>query len=220
MKLINIAFFLLLVFVMSCQKKEVQLPVIEVPGITGIQNHSSIWVFFKVQNGDTLAILNKGNKILNTHWIFNIDKRLPMKKVVPHLIEMHKNRIKDSMHKKEGMQNYFSYADTALEQISLRLFSPINFVDRKPEYKDSKLLDSCLTEIEIMGDSVKIKNKTIALSGLNSLLSEQVCDSAKTPSVRLSYSESLAFQYYLQTKVYLSNWEISCDTTEYIFTVK
>ena len=220
MKLIRISFLMLLVFLMSCQKKEVQLPVIRIPGITEIQNHSSIWIFFMEQNGDTLAILNKGNKILNTHWIFNIDKRLPMKKVVPHLLEMQENKNKDSMHKKEGMLNYFSYADTAREQISLTLFSPINFVEKIPEYEGSELPDSCLTEIEILGDSIKVKDKIIELSGLNSLLSEQACDSTKAPSVRLMYHESLAFQYYLKARVFLSNSEISCDTTEYIFTVK
>lgn len=220
MNLIRIAYLMLLVFLMGCQKKEIQLPVIQIPGITEIQNHSSIWIFFKEQNGDTLAILNKGNKILNTHWIFNIDRRLPMKRVVPHLIEMQENKNKDSMHKKEGMLNYFSYADTAREQISLALFSRINFVGKIPEHDGSELQDPCLTEIEIIGDSVKVKDRIIELSGLNSLLSEQACDSTKTPSVRLTYRESLAFQYYLQARVYLSNSGISCDTTEYIFTVK
>ena len=220
MKLIHIAILMLLVFLMGCQKKEVQLPMIRIPGTTEIQNHSSIWIFFKEQDGDTTAILNKGNKILNTHWIFNVDKRLPMKKAVPHLIEMQENRNKDSMHKKEGMLNYFSYADTALEQISLTLFSPVNYVEKRPDPEGSELQDPCLTEIEILGDSLKIKDRTVELTKLYSVLSEQACDSTKTPSVRLTYSENLAFQYYLQARVYLSNREISCDSTEYIYTVK
>ncbi len=220
MKPIHIAFLMLLAFLSSCQNKEVQLPVIQIPGITEIQNHSSIWIFFKEQNGDTIAILNKANKILNTHWIFNIDKRLPMKKVAPCLIEMQHNRNKDSMHKKEGMLNYFSYADTAQNQISLTLFSQTNFVDKMPENKGPEFNDSCMTEIQILGDSIKIKNRYIALSELYSFLAEQVCDGTKTPSVRLTYPESLAFQYYLQARVYLSKNGISCDSTEYIFTVK
>ena len=86
-----------------------QLPIIEIAGITEIQNHSSIWIFYDEQEGDETAILNKNNKIINTHWIFNIDKRLTMKTVVPHLSAMQENRDKDSMHKKGDMLGNFLF---------------------------------------------------------------------------------------------------------------
>lgn len=72
-----IAFFSIIF--MSCSKKSVQLPLIDSDGISDIYNHSSIWLFFEENENDTLAVLNKNNKVINTQWIFNIDRRLTMK---------------------------------------------------------------------------------------------------------------------------------------------
>ena len=78
----------------SCNKKNIQLPLIEIDGIKEIQNHSSIWIFYKRDKKGTSAVLNKNNKLLNTHWIYNIDRRLTMDKIVPILEEMQANRKK------------------------------------------------------------------------------------------------------------------------------
>jgi len=218
-----IAFCLLIVFAIACQKQQVQLALIQIPGITEIQNHSSIWIFYKAQNEDTLAVLNKNNKILNTHWIFNVDRRLQMKDVIPHFKAMQENRNKDSMHKKEGMLNYFSYADTTLEQISLSPFLPVTFIDLEDddtvqaEGRDQPFHVS----VEISNDFIKLNDKIIVLEALEKEIDLlEASDSITKPVVRLIYNQNTQYQYYLQTKVYLHYNDIATLPTEYIFNVK
>ncbi len=218
-----IAFCLLIVFAIACRKQQVQLPLIGIAGITEIQNHSSIWIFYKSQNKDTLAILNKNNKILNTHWIFNVDKRLQMKDVIPHFKAMQENRNKDSMHKKEGMLNYFSYADTTLEQISLTPFLPVTFIDLEDDatVQDEGQDLPFHVWVEISNDFIKLNDKIIVLEALEKEIALLgASDTITKPVVRLIYNQNTQYQYYLQTKVYLSSNDIDTLPVEYIFNVK
>lgn len=218
-----IPFCLLIIFAIACQKQQVQLPLIHIPGITEIQNHSSIWIFYKTQNDDTLAVLNKNNKILNTHWIFNVDKRLQMKDVIPHFIAMQENRNKDSMHKKEGMLNYFSYADTSLEQISLTPFLPVTFIDLEDDdpIQEEGRDQTFHVSVEISNDFIKLNDKIIVLEALEKEIALLgASDSLTKPVIRLLYNQNTQFQYYLQTKVYLSSHDIPTLPMEYIFNVK
>jgi len=207
----------------ACKKKEVQLPIIDIPGISEIQNHSSIWVFMKNQNGNSVADLNKNNKILNTHWIYNIDRRLHMKEVVPVLIEMQKNKNKDSMHKKGGMNSYFSYADTKSSSISLLLFPQTNFItDAKAtnvmeEFKEN----TCTAIIELVDDEIKLNGKRQTLTALASnLKKEQQCAGEEKLRVMLMFDEDTSYQNYLELKVYLHANDIHCESAEYLPTVK
>ena len=208
-------------FFINCQNRAVQLPLIDIPGISEIQNHSSIWIFMEANKGDTIARLNKNNKILNTHWIFNIDRRLTMKEVVPILIKMQENRNKDSMHKKEGMNNYFSYADTSSEKISLAPFTQINFKYNTDALKFIDPIDSCSILVKLQDHSIKINDKIILPEALESVLKEhKECKNAEDLKVILAYDEQTRFQDYLHIKVSLMNNEIQCDSIEYLYTVK
>ena len=122
-----IIFLLLLTGITACKKQEIQLPLINSPGLSEIQNHSSIWIFRDSTENGVVPRLNKNNKIINTHWIFHIDKRLPMKDIVPLLIKMQEDKNKPSMHKKGNMESYFSYANLSGKKISLFSFTETNF---------------------------------------------------------------------------------------------
>lgn len=210
----------IVVFMISltgCQKKAVQLPVINITGLTEIQNHSSIWIFRKINGEDTTAVLNKNNKIINTHWIFNIDRDLPMNDVIPLLIQMQKDRNKDSMHKKEGMENYFSYADPSSEKICLSPFTHTSF-----ESIGSLLqTDPCYEPLWIIDGSVKFKNEHIPIDSLEILNWElDSCGAGELKKIRMIIDEKTLFQDYLHTRVFLENKDISCDSIDYIFSVK
>lgn len=212
-----------LVLFQSCSKKEVQLPLIEIEGIHEIQNHSAIWVFFETKNEDTLAILNKNNKLLNTHWIFNIDRRLPMGKVVPILEDLQANKNKDSMHKKEGMLNYFSYADQVANKMSLLNFLPTNYVKNKEGYTKFMSEESSqkLIILEIKNGDLFEDNKVLDKSDLKGFIEKIMqSDSLKEPILSLKYSNNLSYQDYLSTKAYLFHEGFQVDQTEYIYTVK
>ncbi len=75
-----LSFFLTL---SSCTNKTIQLPQIAISGESEIQNHSQIWVFYKYNKDKIKAEINKNNTISTTNWIINIDKRLPIREVIP-----------------------------------------------------------------------------------------------------------------------------------------
>ncbi|HKJ05985.1 MAG TPA: hypothetical protein VJ970_00820, partial [Flavobacteriaceae bacterium] len=111
--------FLLALFatIFSCAKKEVKLPVLAEKGIQEVQNHSQVWIFFKVNNNDTIANVNSKNTISTTNWLYNIDKRLPLKYFIE---EVKKLKVKhhNSVHSKEGMADFFSYSDSVSQKLS------------------------------------------------------------------------------------------------------
>lgn len=214
--------FLAIIF-QSCSKKEVQLPLIEIEGIHEIQNHSAIWVFFEVKSQDTIAILNKNNKLLNTHWIFNIDRRLPMGKVVPILEDLQANRNKDSMHKKEGMLNYFSYADQVANKMSLINFLPTSYLKKEEDYEAflEEELAKKFVILEIKNTQFLADKMIVDKSELKEYLQKIAeSDSLKEPVLLLKYKENLPYQDYLSAKTFLFHEGVQVDKTEYIYTVK
>ena len=113
----NILFLLITFFILGCSKKEINIPTLDTPGIQEIQNHSQVWLFFEVKNNDTIVDVNRKNTISTTHWIFNIDKKLPLKTIIPSLIDL-QDKHANSFHSKKGMHNYFSYSDTISKKLS------------------------------------------------------------------------------------------------------
>ncbi len=218
--LITIIFLL---FLSSCTNKNVQLPKIELEGIPQIHNHSSIWIFYKIENQETIAVLNKNNKIINTNWIFNIDKRLPMSKVSPILIKLQLNKNKPSMHKKEGTSSYFSYADISSNQISVLSFNPTAFVFTSEEYQ-SLLVNSPnikTVELEIKNGFLILDKEEINTDQLAQKLNRlQQNDTLNSLKLFLKYNENITYQSYLKTKVFLNKVEIQIDSTEYIYSLK
>ncbi|MBG7629311.1 MAG: hypothetical protein IZT56_02665 [Bacteroidetes bacterium] len=119
--------FLILPFIIfSCTKQTVKIPTLNVKGLQEIHNHSQVWFFFDVKNNDTIANLNRKNTISTTHWIFNIDNRLPLKAIIPSIIKLQYKHA-NGMHSKKGMHNYFSYADTISDKLSFYEFDKTVF---------------------------------------------------------------------------------------------
>ncbi len=50
-------------------------------------------MFFDLKNEkDTLVEVNKKNSISSTNWVFNIDKRLPLKLVIPEVMKLQEKK--------------------------------------------------------------------------------------------------------------------------------
>ena len=221
-KLVLIFIFPLILLV-SCTKKNVQLPLIEIDGLNEIQNHSSIWIFYEVGKDGTSAVLNKNNKLLNTHWIYHIDRRLTMDKIAPILEEMQVNRNKESMHKKEGMLNYFSYANVASENISLVKFDTIIFINQEKNIEAYPISNKKeqIVQLEITNDTHLIDHKRIDLSELPYRLKNIISkDTMSSTKIILHYPENLTYQNYLSVKALLSELRLEADKNEYIYTIK
>ncbi len=216
--LIYIISFLFLIT--SCSKKDIQLPLIDSDGLSEIYNHSSIWLFFEKNEKDTLAVLNKNNKIINTHWLLNIDRRLTMKYVVPALSEMQKAKYKPSMHGKEGTFIYFAYANTKSNNISLIEFKPTNFILSEKKIKDI-VNDDQIIKINLQKNKILINNILTDLDHVKNILKDyKNKDSLNNSRIFLKYNEGISYQKYLQTKMILSKINMAIDSTENIYSIK
>jgi len=117
----------------SCEgKKEIELPKADKTIVADVQEHSPIYMFFKVEGKDTIADVNRKNSIVSTNWIFNIDKRLPLRLVVPELIKLQAKK-EGSMHKNEAAENYFSYANDVKKTMAFLPFTKVKYILDKPK---------------------------------------------------------------------------------------
>ena len=227
------ALILLSILLIGCAKKELKIPTLSEKGIQEIQNHSQVWFFYKVENNDTLAIaadINKKNTISTTHWIYNIDKKLPLKAIIPGIIEL-KYKHANSMHSEEGMHNYFSYSDTISKKLSFIEFDTTTYITdptlskydikKNPEtYKNYNNLNLIFNNSgSFMNDSF------IEQHELKTTLKEfiEFSSEGKQTMLHLNFDENTTYQNYLFYKTLakaLSNEAILINTNEYIFNVE
>ncbi len=117
----------------SCEgNKEIQLPKANKTIVDDVQEHSPIYIFFKMEGKDTIADVNRKNSIVSTNWIFNIDKRLPLRLVIPELIKLQAKKD-GSMHKNEAAENFFSYANDIKKTMAFLPFTKVKYTLDKPK---------------------------------------------------------------------------------------
>lgn len=115
-----------MLLLISCKKEQVQLPKSDRTVLKDIKDHSPVYVFFKVNEKDTTIKVNRQNTISSTNWVFNIDKRLPLRLVIPEIIKLQEKK-KNSSHKKEGAIDVFSYADSIGNNLAFIPFTGMQF---------------------------------------------------------------------------------------------
>jgi len=118
---------LLLISLFSCGKKEIQLPQLNETVVADVKDHSPIFMFFEINGKDTLIYVNRSNSISSTNWLFNIDKRLPLKLVIPEIQKLQAKKEKSS-HKKEGSENYFTYMDKKKKTLAFLPLVDVEYV--------------------------------------------------------------------------------------------
>lgn len=128
----NIVYFFLVLALVSCSNKEVLLPQVDRTIVATVNDHSPIYMFFETKENDTLVDLNRKNSISSTNWIFNIDKRLPLKLVIPEVIKMQAKKS-GSMHNNAESQNYFSYSDSIQKKLAFVPFTNVVYKLEKPK---------------------------------------------------------------------------------------
>ncbi|QOG01524.1 hypothetical protein [Flavobacterium sp. MDT1-60] len=112
----------------SCgKKKDVLLPKSNVTIVKDVQDHSPIYIFFKTEGKDTIAEVNRKNSIISTNWIFNIDKRLPLKLVIPEVMKLQEKKRGEKAHKNEKAENYYSYADSVGKNLAFLPFTKVYY---------------------------------------------------------------------------------------------
>ncbi len=220
MKLYKILPLLILIAIIGCTKKTVQIPVFNVVGIQDtIYDNSQIWIFLELNDRDTIATLNRRNSISTTSWIFNIDKKLPMHSVIPHLEKLIEKRDKPSLHQKgEDDFNYFSYVDSGSDLLSMVQFDVIYFDNKKTVNKNEFFKDTLKKHLvlDYKQNQLKINDSVIALNNLNTYFDN--LSTTKKINVHLNFDTTIKYQNYLELKARLQNvMKIELDSVESVY---
>jgi hypothetical protein len=120
---------LMSVCLMGCGKsnKTVLLPHVENAQVNDVKDVSPVFIFFNPKKKDSVE-LNRKNLISTTNWLFNIDKRHQLKKLMPSIIQLQDKRKDAKLHKNEKARNYFSCNDLEKQTLGFIDFTEIEFV--------------------------------------------------------------------------------------------
>lgn len=189
-------FTLIIVFLLvSCgDKKDVLLPKSNLTIVKDVQDHSPIYIFFKIRGKDTIAEVNRKNSIISTNWIFNIDKRLPLKLVIPEVMKLQEKKRGDSAHKNENAENYYSYADSIGKNLA---FLPFTKMYYKVEIANnrSQLYFKKNGMIKYSGRKTYDFPKNNLKPFLDSLIINPKAE------IKFSYDKNMSYGDYIQCKI-------------------
>ena len=191
----------------SCGKKETMLlPKSNVTLVKNVSDHSPIYLFFRNTDSDTLTEVNRKNSIISTNWIFNIDKRLPLRVIIPEIIKLQQKKRAEKAHANALAQNYYSYADSIGENLA---FLPFTKVYYKQEKANSKSILFFGKHHQIWFNKIVIKNEELQgyLMQLNKV----------EDPIQIGFDQNLTFDEYIQYKVMMGNLKINENSEEYIY---
>lgn len=181
-------------FLFSCGNKEdILLPKSNHTIVGDVQDHSPIYIFFRTKDNDTIAELNRKNSIISTNWILNIDKRLPLKLVIPEVIKLQTKKREEVAHKNELAENYYAYADSIGKNMAFVPFTNVYYKMEKP------LNEGLIFYFKKGSDFVLVNNSSVKrteiLNYMNGL------DLETSPKIVLVFDKNMSFQEYVNTKV-------------------
>ena len=197
---------LLSVFLLfSCGNKEdILLPKSNVTIVKDVEDHSPIYIFFRKNGKDTLAAVNRKNEIISTNWIFNIDKRLPLRLVLPEVMKLQEKKRNEVAHKNEAAQNYYSYADSIGKNLAFIPFTEVYYKLEKPKVGVLVFFD---TKNQIWLDNIAIKREKL-LSNLNKLPNNSAT------KILFCYDKDLLFGSYVQDNIFIKTLKINSNSNE------
>lgn len=189
--------FLFLLF--SCEeKKDVLLPKASVSIVKDVQDYSPIYIFFKTEGKDTIADVNRKNSIISTNWIFNIDKRLPLRLVIPEVMKLQEKKRAEKAHKNEKAENYYSYADSIGKNMAFLPFTKVYYKTEKPTQGTFVFYFRKGKEQVLMGNK-EIKISEI-LKYFYSIKFERV------PDLVFLFDKNMSYEEYIQDKILLQKY--------------
>jgi hypothetical protein len=178
----------------SCEgKKEIELSKADRTIVADVQEHSPIYIFFKVVGKDTIADVNRKNSIVSTNWIFNIDKRLPLRLIVPELIKLQAKKDK-SMHKNEAAENYFSYANDVKKTMAFLPFTKVKYVIGKPKFG---------VKIYFYKNEVFVNDSLVKKNKLEEFINNLPSD--KPNKYFLCFDKKMNYDNYIKSKVFMNS---------------
>jgi hypothetical protein len=190
-------FSLILLFILfSCGNKEdILLPKSNVTIVSNVVDHSPIYIFFRANGKDTLAEVNKKNEIISTNWIFNIDKRLPLRLVIPEVMKLQEKKRNEVAHKNELAENYYSYADSIGKNLAFLKFTKVYYKMEKPKIGVVVFFDK--------KDQIWVNDLMIKKEKLESFLNEFII--GKGINLQFGFSKDLSYGSYIQDKILIQS---------------
>jgi hypothetical protein len=196
---------ILLLFLFSCGNKEdVLLPKSNVTIVSNVVDHSPIYIFFRTKGKDTLAEVNRNNSITSTNWILNIDKRLPLRLVIPEVMKLQEKK-RNSAHKNELAENYYSYADSIGKNMAFLPFTKVHYKMGKPK-SSFILFFSRKNEIYVDGFSGSREELKHFLTSFKD----------KFKIIRFGFDENMSFETYIQNEIFIQSLKIQ-NKEEFIY---
>lgn len=214
----HLFYALIFLFILSCgSDKIVQLPEIEKATITEIHDVSPIYMFYDKET-DSVEF-NRKNMIGTTNWLVNIDKRLTLKQILPHLQYLQEKRHGDGMHKNKNAKNYFTCHDTSTSNLGFLEFTDVNYhTDESAEdFIEESIIDYVLIDIP---KNVNSDFANELIQDLNYLYSATPELHSKKINAVLNFDNSINFQQYILIKSKLGeldNSKIRIETNEFIY---
>jgi len=198
---------IILFLLFSCGKKEdILLPKSNVTIVSNVEDHSPIYIFFRTKEKDTLAEVNKKNEIISTNWIFNIDKRLPLRLVIPEVMKLQEKKRNEKAHKNEKAQNYYSYADSIGKNLA---FIPFTNVYYKLEKPMSSFVVFFSKKNEIFVDGT-LGSREELKQFLTSLPKDKLI------KIRFRFDANISYGNYIQNEIFIQTLKID-NNEEFIF---
>jgi len=185
---------LVLLFLFSCQNKEVVLPQANETVVADMKDYSPIYFFFKTEEKDTLIEVNRSKSISSTNWFFNIDKRLPLRKVILEIKKLQDKKT-STINKSLKSENYFTYTDTVKKTMAFFPFTKVKYKLEKPDFNVIYFyLDR--------NDLVHFKEEVFSKNELQTFL-----DSKPVPasSVVFAYDKGMSFGKYIQYQFFVKH---------------
>lgn len=202
----------ILFLVLSCGNNEdILLPKSNVTVVADVKDHSPIYIFFRTNGKDTLAEVNRKNSIITTNWILNIDKRLPLRVVIPEVIILQDKKRQEKAHKNEKAENFYSYADSIGKNMAFIPFTKVYYTIGKPTEGDIVIRFSKTNNLAFV-NGVEIDKKEL----LNYVYS---VGKAIQPKIVLLFDKNMSFNEYLQNKILIRELDSFNDERpkEFIF---
>jgi hypothetical protein len=196
---------IVLFILMSCGNKEdILLPQSNTTIVSNIKDHSPIYIFFRTKGKDTLAEVNRKNSIITTNWIFNIDKRLPLRIVIPEVMKLQDKKRKEKAHKNEKAENYYSYADSIGKNMAFIPFTKVFYKMEKPIgtiiYFDKN--DEILIENNVIKRE-KIKEM------FNTILPKELAN-----NFIFMFDKNMSYGMYIQNKIFIESLKLDIKNRE------
>ncbi|MGQ7944568.1 hypothetical protein [Flavobacterium sp. WC2509] len=189
-------FGIVLLFCVSCGNKEdILLPKADRTIVKEVVDLSPIYIFFRVNGKDTLAEVNRKNSIITTNWILNIDKRLPLRLVIPEVMKLQQKKREEKEHRNEKAENYYSYADSIGKNLAFLPFTKVYYKMEKPTVGVIVFFDKSNT---ISVNNVIVKNKELQ-NYLNSLPSD------KPNKILFCFDKKMSYGTYIQNKIFIQS---------------